>query len=108
MEGDPLSVNVSPLLGAIPDLSVPLAQTSSDTQGMRVGKIWKGSVAEMAGIRPGDLLTLIIEQEGERLHPVRSAEQFEAVVRLLRPGQKITLGIKRQDVDLRLSTQVAD
>lgn len=65
--------------------------------GVEVGRVSEGSPAAAAGIQPGDLITKIGPYTLDG-----GAEQFRAAVAARRPGDTMTLTVRRGDEDLEV------
>ena len=62
------------------------------TKGVYVGKVSPGSVAERAGLRPGDVIVSFNQQ------PVANAQEFEQLVGRVVPGQGVPLTYVREGI----------
>ncbi|QIK37516.1 DegQ family serine endoprotease [Caldichromatium japonicum] len=93
------------LLGiAVQDLNEELARALNltQTEGALVAKVQKGSAAEEAGLRTGDVILKFNDK------PIRGASDLRNQFGLLRVGEPIVLDILRDGRPKRLSAQVAD
>ncbi|HYC92610.1 MAG TPA: trypsin-like peptidase domain-containing protein [Thermoanaerobaculia bacterium] len=70
--------------------------------GARVVRVFPGSPAARAGLRPGDIITAV----GDR--PVDSREAFSTATATLTPGQTTSLTIDRGGAAQRVQVQLAD
>ena len=70
--------------------------------GVIVRGVVPGSSAAEAGVRVGDLITLVDTQ------PIKSVEVFEKVVKKLRGGQSVPLRLIRQGSPLFIGLKVPD
>ena len=61
-----------------------------DTSGALITQVVKGSPADQAGIRPGDVVRAIDGQ------PIRDAHQFRAAIETAEVGRTVSLGIMRR------------
>ena len=78
-------------------LGVSLGEAST---GPRIDEVFRGSAAEKAGLKPGDLVRGIDGQ------PMKTRQQMIEVVRSHPPGKKITLLIERGEDELRLTARL--
>lgn len=104
-------------LGTIPDYSMmqPNGETldpgsanptkKPDFRGVKLAGTRPGSPAELAGVRPGDILVGIL-QEGQKRKHILSLEDFTYVLKSLRPGQKVDLAVQREGTEILLTTVV--
>jgi putative serine protease PepD len=73
--------------------------------GAQVGSVQAGSPGERAGLQPGDVVTAVNGKS------ITTTEQFIATVDTYKPGQKITLAVKRggqtKQIQLTLGTRPA-
>jgi serine protease Do len=69
----------------------PDAVTASGRETLRVASVEQGSVAEVAGVRPGDI---ILEMNGR---PVWTLQEYAEVLIRLEPGQPLRLLIEREE-----------
>ncbi|OSM01969.1 putative protease Do [Magnetofaba australis IT-1] len=87
------------------DLTPELAQAfglAMDHEGALVTLVSKGSSAQKAGLRQGDVVTHIDDQ------PVRDAAHLRNMVGLLRVGERVRMTILRKGVKQTLSMVVAE
>jgi len=104
-EGVPAPTKAAPMLGmTVKELTPDLARTYglSETSGIIVVEVERGSPAAEAGIRAGDLI-LEIDQA-----PVRTLEEFEKKLSSYKEGDKILLLIGRQGGTLYLILKVKE
>lgn len=88
-----------PTKGAQLGAAVADAAPRTHVEGAYVGRVKRGSPAERAGLKVGDVITAISGQ------PVRNAADVERILTTLRPGQRVTLTYLRggQQVQVELS-----
>lgn len=77
-------------LGLLPDL------TESDAPGLLVTGVSPGSPAEKAGVKAGDRLLKIGDRE------IRNASDLQEILVAARPGQRLTLFLRRGDQELAI------
>lgn len=77
-----------------------LAQSGSMVPGPTLGTIMPGSVAEQAGLRPGDRV-VAVAAPGRPAEPVRYFSDLRQVVGP-RPGERIEFTVRRGDAELRI------
>jgi Do/DeqQ family serine protease len=83
-----------------PDLAQSLGL--KDVQGALVSQVTRASAAELAGIRPGDVITAI---NGK---PVRSNGELRNAIGLLRVGETVELAVVRDGKPRTLSATIPD
>ena len=71
---------------------LPPAASEAHKQGARIAEVSAGSPADKAGLRKGDIVTVVDDR------PVRSAAQLRNKVGLARIGQHVKLGFERNGV----------
>src|SRR5262249_7340293 len=76
--------------------------------GIRLVGARPGSPADKAGIREGDILFVIDTTENDRIvsHKIGTLNDFMDVLVALKPGDKVTLGVKREGKILKLPATV--
>lgn len=84
-----------------PELAQALGY-AEQTQGALVSQVNKGSPAESAGIKEGDIITAI---NGTN---ITQASQVKTVISLLRVGSEATLVVQRNNKELKLHAVVTD
>ncbi len=86
------------------ELNADLAQSFgySQSSGAFVNEVMKGSAAEKAGIKSGDIITTV---NGKK---VSSFAQLRAAVATNRPGSTIEVGVFRDGKDLTLKVKLGD
>ncbi|MDY6321538.1 MAG: DegQ family serine endoprotease [Succinivibrio sp.] len=84
------------------ELNADLAQSFGYTQssGAFVNQVMKGSAADKAGVKPGDIITSVNGKS------VKSFAQLRAQVATNRPGSDITLGVFRNGKTLTLNVKL--
>ena len=70
------------------------------TAGVLVAGVQRGSPADRAGIKPGDIVVTV---DGK---PVRDPDSMRNLIVALAPGKQTTLGLKRGQSELELQVQV--
>jgi serine protease Do/serine protease DegQ len=83
-----------------PDIAHSLGLPSA--VGALVSQVVEGSPAEQAGIRTGDVITLVNGQ------PVKSNSELRNTIGLLRVGDKVEIGLLRDGKPLRVTAVIAD
>jgi serine protease Do/serine protease DegQ len=83
-----------------PPVEIANAMAAKGRRGAVVVEVMKGSAAEKAGIRSGDVVLAVNGR------PVRSATQLRNRIALLRAGQKVNLQVLRDDEVRTLSATV--
>lgn len=86
------------------ELNADLAQSFgySQNSGAFVNEVMKGSAADKAGIKSGDIITSV---NGKK---VNSFAQLRAAVATNRPGSDIEVGVFRDGKDLKLKVKLGD
>jgi serine protease Do/serine protease DegQ len=92
-----LGVNIVSLT---PDLAQSLGL--KDAQGALVSQVARESAAELAGIKPGDVITAINER------PVRSGSDLRNAVGLLRVGERVEIALVRDGKPRRVAAVIPD
>ncbi len=82
-------------LGTIPDFAFP-------GPGVRAEGITDGSPAAKAGLQPGDVIVRIDNQA------IANLQEYSNLLRTLKPGQTVTVIVKRGDKELTLSVTLAE
>lgn len=97
-------------LGTIPDyaqLTSPSGPGGDASQGgVLLSGARSGSPAEKAGIQSGDILYSVRKFEARDAVRTRTLAEFMQVLRTLRAGDAIVMGVRRGDRDLELSATV--
>ena len=71
-------------------------------QGAVIGQVVRGSPADAAGLRPGDVIARVGDRE------VRNAYDWQAVLLDTRPGERLALVVRRGDATREATVVVAD
>lgn len=79
---------------------MPVGQQAEAPSGAMVVSVLRGSPAENAGLKPGDV---IIAVNGK---PIVGGAQFRALVGLVRPGDSVTLEVLRNGERIQAAVQV--
>jgi len=79
---------------------MPAGQQMEVTPGATIASIVRGSGAEKAGLRPGDLVVAVNGR------PIVSGSQLRALVGLVRPGGNVTLDVIRNGERTQMTAQV--
>jgi len=79
---------------------LPVAQQMEATPGAVIASVVRGSGAEKAGVRPGDLVVAVNGR------PIVSGSQLRALVGLVRPGGNVTLDVIRNGERMQMTAQV--
>ncbi|HSL20348.1 MAG TPA: M20/M25/M40 family metallo-hydrolase [Vicinamibacterales bacterium] len=82
-------------LGTIPDFAFA-------GPGVRAEGITEGSPAANARLQPGDVLLQINDQ------PIANLKEYASLLRTLKPGQTVTVVVKRGDKELTVSVTLAE
>jgi hypothetical protein len=82
-------------LGTVPDFAFP-------GPGVRAEGITEGSPAAKAGIQPGDVIVRINDQ------PIANLQEYSNLLRALKPGQTVTVVVKRGDKELTMTVTLAE
>ena len=77
-------------------------QLLPEIDGVLVIQVMKGTPAEKAGIRSGDVITSVNQQ------PMTSAEQMQKLVEKTQVGQQLSLSLRRGDTARNLSLKTAE
>ena len=77
-------------------------QLLPEVSGVLVMQVMKGTPAEKAGIRSGDVITSVNQQ------PMTSAEQMQKLVEQTQVGQQLSLSLRRGDTTRNLSLKTAE
>lgn len=97
-------------LGTIPDyaqLTSPTGPGGDASQGgVLLSGARSGSPAEKAGIRSGDILVSVRKLEANETIRTRTLAEFMQVLRSLKAGDAIVMGVRRGDKDLELPATV--
>lgn len=91
------------LLGVtVQDLTPDLAKSFNikETEGAVVSQVMKDSAAEKAGVKQGDV---IVSVDGK---PVKGSSDLRNAIGLMRPGEKISLGVVRDGKSLQLEAKI--
>jgi aminopeptidase YwaD len=70
--------------------------------GVRAEGITDGSPAARAGLQPGDVILRLGDQ------PVASLQDYSTVLRTLKPGDTVTVVVRRGEKELRLEVTLAE
>jgi S1-C subfamily serine protease len=70
--------------------------------GVRADGITDGSPAAKAGMQPGDVIVRINDQ------PVANLQEYSNLLRTLKPGQTVTVVVKRGDEELTMTVTLAE
>jgi serine protease DegQ len=95
VERGQLGVSVSDHLA-----EMPAGQQMEVTLGAMIASVVRGSGAERAGLRPGDIIVAINGR------PIVSGSQLRALVGLVRPGGNVTLDVIRNGERTQMTAQV--
>ncbi len=93
------------LLGVtVQDLTPDLAKSFDikQTEGAVVSQVMKDSAAEKAGVKQGDV---IVSVDGK---PVKTSSELRNDIGLMRPGEKVTLGIVRDGKQLEVTAKIGE
>ncbi len=82
-------------LGTVPDFAFA-------GPGVRAEGITEGSPAAKAGLQPGDVLMRINDQ------PIANLQEYSNLLRTLKPGQTVTVVVRRGEKELTLSVTLAE
>ena len=77
-------------------------QLLPEVSGVLVMQVMKGTPAEKAGIRSGDVITSVNQQ------PMNSAEQMQKLVEQTQVGQQLSLSLRRGDTTRNISLKTAE
>ncbi len=103
--GDPVSKSRSTLLGLeVENLTRETARRlgTSVLSGVVVKAVQSGSPAEAAGISPGDIIREVNRRR------VRNQEEFQRLVKALKPGDDLLILIKRQDYTIFVAMKIPE
>ncbi len=89
LSASPVEKDINQLGLLVTDLDSDIAESSGVNEGVLVRSVDAGGDAERAGIREGDIITIIDGQQ------VESARQFEKIVESLKPGKSVPVRIVR-------------
>jgi Do/DeqQ family serine protease len=92
-----LGVNIAPVT---PDIAQALGLPAAG--GALVTQVVKGSAADKAGIRAGDVITTVNGQ------PVKSNTELRNAIGLLRVGDKVEIGLLRDGQARKVTAMIAD
>lgn len=84
------------------DADIAAAVNLEKARGGLVSEVQPGSPAEKAGLQSGDI---ILELDGT---PIETIGSFRTSIALLKPGQQITLKVRRDNKDLILNAAIAE
>jgi hypothetical protein len=97
-------------LGTIPDyaqMTSPSGPGGDTSQGgVLLSGARSGSPAEKAGIQAGDILVSVVRVESKEKLQTRSLAEFMQVLRTLKAGEAIVLGVRREKQELELPATV--
>lgn len=88
--------------GKLPYVGISISRMGFRHVSPYVSRVRSGSPAEAAGVRPDDLV-LAIDNE-----PIRSAKDYRAAIKRLRPGDKAVFVLKRGQRVVQVSIDVAE
>ena len=82
-------------LGTVPDFAFP-------GPGVRADGVTEGSPAARAGIAAGDVIMRINDQ------PIANLQEYSNLLRTMKPGQTVTVVVRRGDKELTVSVTLAE
>ncbi len=88
------------LLRPQPVLGVRLAAVAEPVEGVKIVEVYRGTPAEAAQLREGDV---IVEANGAK---VATVEAMQALVRGQKPGDDLTLLVRRGEIDLETTAKL--
>ena len=95
---DDLKAGRTPKAAAVAYIGVNLAEVP---EGLSVTKVQKGSPGDVAGLKEGDIITMV---DGNK---VSTHDQLGALLRTIAPGTKVDLTVLRDGVPKKFSVTLA-